>query len=86
VAFACELWTAVEQAPRRKAGSLAPMIEREGMPATTSKEAHRLTEDAFNAGDIDGLMTLYEPDAAVILQPGSVVHGTERVRAGQRLG
>jgi uncharacterized protein (TIGR02246 family) len=52
------------------------------MPATTPEEIHRLFEDAFNAGDIDGLMALYEPDAAVIPQPGSVVHGTEQVRAG----
>jgi len=58
------------------------MIEREGMPATTPEEIHRLFEDAFNAGDIDGLVALYEPDAAVIPQPGSVVHGTEQVRAG----
>jgi uncharacterized protein (TIGR02246 family) len=52
------------------------------MPATTPEEIHRLFQDAFNAGDIDGLMALYEPDAAVIPQPGSVVHGTEQVRAG----
>jgi uncharacterized protein (TIGR02246 family) len=52
------------------------------MPATTPEEIHRLFEDAFNAGDIDRLMALYEPDAAVIPQPGSVVHGTEQVRAG----
>jgi ketosteroid isomerase-like protein len=58
------------------------MIEREGMPATTPEEIHRLFEDAFNAGDIDGLVALYEPDAAVIPQPGSVVQGTEQVRAG----
>jgi ketosteroid isomerase-like protein len=51
-------------------------------PATTPEEIHRLFEDAFNAGDIDGLMALYEPDAAVIPQPGSVVHGTQHVRAG----
>jgi hypothetical protein len=31
------------------------------MPATTPEEIHRLFEDAFNAGDIDGLMALYEP-------------------------
>ena len=52
------------------------------MPATTPEEVHRLFEDAFNAGDIDGLMALYEPDAAVIPHPGSVVQGTEQVRAG----
>jgi ketosteroid isomerase-like protein len=52
------------------------------MPATTPEEIHRLFEDAFNVGDIDGLMALYEPDAAVIPQPGSVAHGTEQVRSG----
>lgn len=52
------------------------------MPATTSEEIHRLFEDAFNAGDIDGLMALDEPEAAVIPQPGSVARGTEQVRAG----
>jgi ketosteroid isomerase-like protein len=52
------------------------------MPATTPEEIHRLFEDAFNVGDIDGLMALYEPDAAVIPQPGSVAHGADQVRAG----
>jgi ketosteroid isomerase-like protein len=33
------------------------------------------------AGDIDGLMELYESDAALIAQPGSVEHGSEQVRA-----
>jgi uncharacterized protein (TIGR02246 family) len=40
-----------------------------------------LFEDLFNAADIDGLMELYEPDAALIAQPGSVDHGGEQVRA-----
>jgi uncharacterized protein (TIGR02246 family) len=52
------------------------------MPATTPEQIHRLFEEAFNAGDLDGLMELYEPDAALIAQPGSVVHGSEQVRAG----
>jgi uncharacterized protein (TIGR02246 family) len=33
------------------------------------------------AGDIDGLLELYEPDAALIAQPGSVAYGREQVRA-----
>jgi uncharacterized protein (TIGR02246 family) len=82
VAFACEPRTAIEQAPRRKAGSLAPLIEMRRHACDDTRGVHRLFEDAFNAGDIDGLMALYEPDAAVIPQPGSVVHGTEQVRAG----
>jgi ketosteroid isomerase-like protein len=51
------------------------------MPATTPEQIHRLFEDMFNSGDIDGLMELYEPNAALIAQPGSVSHGSEEVRA-----
>jgi ketosteroid isomerase-like protein len=50
------------------------------MPATTPEQIHRLFEDRFNAGDIDGLMELYESSAALIAQPGSVDHGSEQVR------
>jgi ketosteroid isomerase-like protein len=51
------------------------------MPAATPEQIHRLFEDMFNAGDIDGLMELYESNAALIAQPGSVGHGSEQVRA-----
>jgi uncharacterized protein (TIGR02246 family) len=51
------------------------------MPAATSEQVHRVFEDTFNAGDIDGLMQLYESDAALIAQPGSVAHGSEQIRA-----
>jgi uncharacterized protein (TIGR02246 family) len=51
------------------------------MPATTPEQIHRLFEDLFNAGDIDGLMELYDPNAALIAQPGSVAQGSEQVRA-----
>jgi uncharacterized protein (TIGR02246 family) len=51
------------------------------MPATTPEQIHRLFQDTFNAGDIDGLMELYDPDAALIAQPGSVAQGSEQVRA-----
>jgi uncharacterized protein (TIGR02246 family) len=51
------------------------------MPATTPEQVHRVFEDTFNAGDIDGLMRLYESDAALIAQPGSVANGSEQIRA-----
>jgi uncharacterized protein (TIGR02246 family) len=51
------------------------------MPATTPEQIHRLFEEAFNAGDLDALMELYEPSAALIAQPGSVAHGNEQMRA-----
>jgi uncharacterized protein (TIGR02246 family) len=51
------------------------------MPASTPEQIHRLFEEAFNAGDLDGLMELYEPDAALIAQPGSLANGIEQARA-----
>jgi uncharacterized protein (TIGR02246 family) len=51
------------------------------MAATTPEQVHRVFEDAFNAADIDGLLELYEPDAALIAQPGSIAHGPEQIRA-----
>ena len=51
------------------------------MAATTPEQVHRVFEDTFNAGDIDGLLELYESDAALIGQPGSVAHGSEQIRA-----
>ena len=51
------------------------------MPAATPEQIHRVFEELFNAGDIDGLMDLYESDAALIAQPGSVARGPEQVRA-----
>jgi ketosteroid isomerase-like protein len=51
------------------------------MAATTPEQIHRVFEERFNAGDLDGLMELYEPEAALIAQPGSVAHGSEQARA-----
>jgi uncharacterized protein (TIGR02246 family) len=50
------------------------------MPATTPEQIHRMFETAFNDNDLDGLMALYEPDAVLVPQPGSVARGTEEVR------
>lgn len=50
------------------------------MPATTPEQIHRLFENHFNAGDLDGLMELYEPDAALIAQPGSLANGVDQAR------
>lgn len=37
--------------------------------------------EAFNSGDIENLMTLYEPGAVLVPRPGLVVEGTEAIRA-----
>ena len=47
--------------------------------ATSPEQIHREFEAAFNAGDLDALLELYEPDAALIPQPGVVVHGLDQI-------
>jgi uncharacterized protein (TIGR02246 family) len=37
-------------------------------------------ESAFNTGDIEQVMALYEPDAVLIPEPGQVVHGVAAAR------
>jgi len=52
------------------------MAEREPV------EAHVEFQEAFNAGDLDRLMRLYEPDAVLVPQPGAApVTGTRAIRA-----
>jgi uncharacterized protein (TIGR02246 family) len=52
------------------------------MPATDPEQLHALIEAAFNAGDPDALVELYEPDAILIVPPhGERVAGSDRIRA-----
>jgi uncharacterized protein (TIGR02246 family) len=48
--------------------------------ATTPEALHELWSDCFNRGDLDGLDTLYEPDAAFVTRPGTVVTGRTAIR------
>jgi uncharacterized protein (TIGR02246 family) len=50
------------------------------MPARTPEEIHQLWGAALNAGDLEALVALYEPEATVVAQPGEVVTGTEAIR------
>ena len=54
------------------------------MPATEPEQLHRLFEQAFNTGDLEALMDLYEPDAALIPQPGVTVEGRDGIRDALR--
>ena len=38
--------------------------------------------DGINAGDLDALMSLYEPGAAFAAQPGRLAHGLHGIREG----
>jgi len=48
------------------------------MAERSPKEAHELFTRAFNAGDVDGLMALYEPDALLLTDPPA--KGTQAIR------
>ena len=50
------------------------------MPAQTPREIHRLFLDAFNSGSIDGLLALYEDNAAFVNGDGSVMNGLAALR------
>ena len=50
------------------------------MSATTPEALHRLWADGVNRGDLDALDALYEPEAAFVTQPGSVVTGRAAIR------
>jgi uncharacterized protein (TIGR02246 family) len=50
------------------------------MPAKTPEEAHHLWAQTFNAGDLDGLVALYETDAVFMPQPGQTVSGHAAIR------
>ena len=48
----------------------------------TPEETHLQWAEYFNAGDIDSIMTLYEPDARFVVQPGQVLAGADQIRQG----
>lgn len=50
------------------------------MPARKPEEVHRLFAEAFNAGDVKAIMSLYEPDAVLVPQPGQKVQGHAAIR------
>jgi uncharacterized protein (TIGR02246 family) len=44
-----------------------------------SGDIHQRVERAFNAGDSDGLVSLYEPDACMVNPDGSIVIGHDAI-------
>lgn len=49
------------------------------MPARTPEEVHKLFIEYFSAADVDGVLSLYEPQATMMPQPGQTVSGTEAI-------
>ena len=54
------------------------------MAARRPEELDRLFAQALNAGDLDALLALYEPNAALAPQPGQVVTGAQSIREALR--
>ncbi len=54
------------------------------MSAPTAEDVHHLFTQFMLAGDLDGLVGLYEPDAVMVMvpQPGPVVRGHAAIRKG----
>lgn len=50
------------------------------MVAKTPQVLDTLFADALNAGDIDALVALYEPQASLMPSPGNVVAGAAAIR------
>ncbi|MBX3235614.1 MAG: SgcJ/EcaC family oxidoreductase [Nitrospiraceae bacterium] len=45
------------------------------MHSTAPDQLHRAFTQAFNSGDLDAVMRLYEPEAALVPQPGQITIG-----------
>ena len=50
------------------------------MSARTPEESHTLFQHRFVAGDMDALLALYEPDAVLVPQPGTIARGHAAIR------
>ena len=50
------------------------------MSRGTPEEILKSIVEGINTGNLDALMTLYEPEAAFATQPGSLAHGLPGVR------
>lgn len=50
------------------------------MAGSTPETMHEHFMQAFNSGDLDQLMDLYEPDAVIVHQDGSLAEGTSQIR------
>jgi uncharacterized protein (TIGR02246 family) len=50
------------------------------MPANSPQELHELFARYFSAGDIEAVMSLYEPGATMLPMPGPAVSGLAAIR------
>jgi uncharacterized protein (TIGR02246 family) len=50
------------------------------MSGETPQQVLKAIVDGINTGNLDALMTLYEPEAAFAAQPGNLAHGLPGIR------
>jgi ketosteroid isomerase-like protein len=50
------------------------------MAARNPEEIDAIFERELNAGNLEGLLALYEPNATFTVQPGTIVSGTAAIR------
>jgi len=55
-------------------------MHEDAVRATQPEELSRLIVERLNAGDVDGLVALYEPDAVLALPDAKVATGADEIR------
>jgi ketosteroid isomerase-like protein len=50
------------------------------VPAVEPEDLGRFFVERVNAGDVEGLVALYEPDAVMAFPPGNVATGSDAIR------
>jgi uncharacterized protein (TIGR02246 family) len=61
---------------------VAPVPSRVPESRSTPEQVLASIVEGINTGNLDALMSLYEPEAAFATQPGSLAHGLEGIRGG----
>ena len=56
------------------------MSSHEHPPTVQPEDLERLFVERVNAGDVDGLVALFEPDAVMAVSPGKVATGSKAIR------
>jgi ketosteroid isomerase-like protein len=55
-------------------------VSNDRVPAGEPEGLGRFFVERVNAGDVEGLVALYEPDAAMAFPPGNVATGSDAIR------
>jgi len=78
--FACSSTIADGQAQNNVEPLKAPMSAKVTQISQKPEDAHRLFVEAFNAGDLDAVVALYEPDAITFNKESQPVQGQAKIR------